>query len=140
MKKETTVKDKISFLKQLGIDKISSSMIGNCAIVRLPNMDLLEECIDEHGHLVSDFELLAGALKNPQLRALVDKGYFRVIPAVNNSGDLFDPAGQNRGAALSTLHQVYQGVVDELNAPPAAEPAAEPSSPAETSTTTESST
>lgn len=139
MKKEATVKDKISFLKKLGIDKVSSSMLGNCAIIRLPDMHLFEECID-NGHLVSDFELLAGAMKNPELRALVDKGYFRVIPAVNNSGDLFDPAGQNRGAALSTLHQVYQGVIDELNAPPAAEPAAEPSAPAEPAPTTESST
>lgn len=139
MKKYTEI-DKKEALKALGSEYYDSATYNSCVVVRPPDMDLLEECIDEHGHLVSDFELLAGALKNPQLRALVDRGYFRVIPAVNNAGDLFDPAGQNRGAALSTLHQVYQGVIDELNAPPAAEPAAEASAPAEPAPTTESST
>lgn len=139
MKSYTEV-DKKEALKRLGAEYYDSATYNNCVVIRPPDMDLLEECIDDKGHLVSDFELLAGAMKNPQLRALVDRGYFRVIPAVNNAGDLFDPAGQNRGVALSQLHNVYQGVLDELNTPPAAETSVESAAPAAESASTESST
>lgn len=109
--------------------KCDSAHLNDCVALNPRSMPVLENAII-NGKLRSDMELLLGAMHNPYVKTLVENGYFRNIPAVNNNGDLFDPSGQRHRSLSDVFRETQQGlqeVYDKLNAPePTPEPTPEP--------------